>query len=58
MKTATKQNKEKRRGRRPSLKKIQEFANKTLGMWADDPEIDKAFAELEREWQQWRTEMK
>lgn len=42
--------------RRPSLKKIREFADKTLGMWADDPEIDKAFEELEREWQQWHTE--
>lgn len=42
--------------RRPSRKKLMEFAEKTLGMWADDPEIDKAFKELEREWQQWRTE--
>jgi len=42
--------------RRPSLKKIQEFADKTLGMWADDPEIDKAFEELEEEWKQWRNE--
>jgi hypothetical protein len=42
--------------RRPSLKKIQEFADKTLGMWADNPEIDKAFEELEEEWKQWRTE--
>ncbi len=42
--------------RRPSLKKVQKFADKTLGMWADNPEIDKAFDELEREWQQWRTE--
>jgi len=32
--------------RRPSLKKNQEFADKTLGIWADDPEIEKAFVEL------------
>lgn len=43
--------------RRPSLKKIQEFADKTLGIWADDPEIEKAFKELEERWQQWDKEM-
>jgi len=43
--------------RKPSLKKIQEFADKTLGMWADNPEIDKAFEELENKWRQWDNEM-
>jgi len=58
MMTATKQNKEKRRGRkRPSLKKQLEFAERTLGIWADNPEIDKAFEELEDEWRQWDKEI-
>jgi len=43
--------------RKPSLKKIQEFADKTLGMWADNPEVDKAFEELEEKWRQWDNEM-
>lgn len=43
--------------RKPSMKKIQQFAEKTLGMWADNPEIDKAFAELEDKWKQWDNEM-
>jgi hypothetical protein len=45
------------KARKPSLKKIQEFADKTLGMWADNPEIDKAFEELEEKWRQWDKEM-
>jgi hypothetical protein len=43
--------------RKPSLKKIREFVDKTLGMWADNPEIDKAFEELEDKWRQWDNEM-
>lgn len=42
--------------RRPSLKKQLEFAEKTLGIWADDPKIEQAFKELEERWQQWRDE--
>lgn len=58
MKTTTKQNKEKRRVRnRPGLKKQLEFAERTLGIWADNPEIDKAFEELEDEWRQWDKEI-
>jgi hypothetical protein len=33
-----------------------EFAQKTLGMWADDPNIEQAFKELDERWQQWRDE--
>lgn len=58
MKTTTKQNKEKRRVRnRPGLKKQLEFAERTLGIWADNTEIDKAFEELEDEWRQWDKEI-
>jgi hypothetical protein len=42
--------------RRPSLKKQMEFAEKTLGIWADDPKIEQAFKELDERWQQWREE--
>jgi len=38
--------------RKPSMKKIREFAEKTLGMWADDPNIEQAFKELDERWQQ------
>jgi hypothetical protein len=34
-----------------------EFAERTLGMWANNPEIDKAFEELEERWQQWRDDL-
>jgi hypothetical protein len=33
-----------------------EFAEKTLGIWADDPKIEQAFKELDERWQQWREE--
>jgi len=39
-----------------SLKRQLEFAEKTLGIWADDPKIEQAFKELEERWQQWREE--
>lgn len=42
--------------RRPSRKKLMEFAEKTLGIWADDPKIEEAFKELDVRWQQWRNE--
>ncbi len=42
--------------RKPSLKKQLEFAEKTLGIWADDPNIEQAFKELDERWQQWRDE--
>jgi hypothetical protein len=42
--------------RRASLKQLQEFADKTLGIWADDPQIEQAFKELDERWQQWRNE--
>jgi hypothetical protein len=42
--------------RRASLKQLQEFADKTLGIWADDPQIEQAFKELDERWQQWREE--
>lgn len=41
---------------KPSRKTLLEFADKTLGIWADDPKIEQAFAELEERWQQWREE--
>jgi hypothetical protein len=44
------------RKRRFSLKKQMEFAEKTLGIWADDPKIEQAFKELDERWQQWRDE--
>jgi len=34
-----------------------EFAERTLGIWADNPEIDKAFEELEDQWRQWDKEI-
>ncbi len=39
-----------------SLKRQLEFAEKTLGIWADDPKIEQAFKELDERWQQWREE--
>ncbi len=42
--------------KKPSRKALLAFADKTLGIWADDPKIEKAFAELEVRWQQWREE--
>jgi len=39
-----------------NLKKQLEFAEKTLGIWADDPKVEQAFKELEERWQQWRDE--
>jgi hypothetical protein len=44
------------RTKKTSLKKQLAFAEKTLGIWADDPQIDQAFKELEARWQQWREE--
>ena len=44
------------RTKKTSLKKQLAFAEKTLGIWADDPQIDQAFKELEARWQQWRDE--
>jgi hypothetical protein len=38
------------------LKKQMEFAEKTLGIWADDPNIEQAFKEMDKRWQQWRDE--
>lgn len=38
-------------------KNLAEFIEKTAGIWADDPEIDKAFEELEDEWRQWDKEI-
>lgn len=38
------------------LKKQMEFAKKTLGLWADDPNIEQAFKEFDERWQQWRDE--
>ena len=38
-------------------KNLLAFADKTLGMWADDAKIEQAFDELEGRWQQWRDEM-
>ena len=40
----------------PNRKNLQAFADKTLGIWADDPKITQAFNELEERWQQWRDE--
>lgn len=42
--------------KRPSRKALLAFADKTLGIWADDPKVEQAFAELEERWQQWREE--
>lgn len=42
--------------KKTSLKKQLEFAEKTLGIWADDPNIEQAFKELDARWQQWREE--
>jgi len=39
-----------------SLKRQLEFAERTLGIWADDPHIEQAFKGLEERWQQWREE--
>lgn len=33
--------------KKPSRKALLAFADKTLGIWADDPKIEQAFAELE-----------
>jgi len=44
------------KAKRTSLKKQLEFAEKTLGIWADDPNIEQAFKELDERWQQWREE--
>lgn len=44
------------RSKKTSLKKQLAFAEKTLGIWADDPKIEQAFQELEERWQQWREE--
>jgi len=38
------------------LKKQMEFAEKTLGIWAGDPNIEQAFKKLDERWQQWRDE--
>jgi len=38
--------------RKTSLKKQLAFAEKTLGIWADDPKIEQAFKELDERWQQ------
>jgi hypothetical protein len=40
-----------------SRKRSLAFADRTLGMWADDMRIERAFKELEGRWQQWRDEM-
>ena len=37
-------------------KTLLDFADRTLGMWADDQKIEQAFKELEGRWQQWREE--
>ena len=42
--------------KKTGLKKQLEFAEKTLGIWADDPKIEQAFKELDARWQQWREE--
>lgn len=39
-----------------SRKALLAFADKTLGMWAEDRNIEQAFKELEGRWQQWREE--
>lgn len=44
------------KAKKTSLKKQLEFAERTLGIWADDPKIEQAFQELEERWQQWREE--
>lgn len=42
--------------KRPSRKALLAFADKTLGIWAEEPKIEQAFAELEARWQEWREE--
>lgn len=37
-------------------KNLSEFIEKTAGIWADDPNVEQAFKELEERWQQWRDE--
>jgi hypothetical protein len=37
-------------------KNLSEFIEKTAGIWADDPNVEQAFKELDERWQQWRDE--
>ncbi|NUO82832.1 hypothetical protein HUU05_22400 [candidate division KSB1 bacterium] len=45
-----------KQSRKSNRKALLVFADRTLGMWAEDQDIEQAFKELDERWQQWREE--